>query len=45
MNQWKGMRGLIWRYFFQIWDMGWMRPGQGSGLSGEMWKGGFETEN
>ena len=31
--------------FFQIWDMGWMRPGQGSGLSGEIWKGGFETEN
>ena len=32
-------------FLFQIWDMGWMRPGQGSGLSGEIWKGGFETEN
>ena len=28
---------------FQIWDMGWMWLG--SGLSGEIWKGGFETEN
>ena len=28
---------------FEIGNMGWMRPG--SGLSGEIWKGGFETEN